>query len=74
MIDYGGGDNDDNNADDGYNGSPPFPIVNQSLDQELLKPFSLSKSNAFLTGGGETNDPTPDVKLLAWKWGKGEKG
>ena len=45
MIDYGGGDNDDNNAVDvasrDYNGSPPFPIVNQSLDQQLLQPFSL---------------------------------
>ena len=45
MIDYGGGDNEDNNTVGGtgldFNGSPPFPIVNQSLDQELLKPFSL---------------------------------
>ena len=50
--------------------SSPLPIVNQSLDQKLLQPFSLSPTLFWW----ETNDPTPDVKLLAWKWGKGEKG
>ena len=44
---HGGGDDDDddNDADgDGGddNGLLPFPIVNQSLDQELFQPFSPS--------------------------------
>ena len=47
---HGGGDDDDDDNDgdadcgDGGddNGLPPFPIVNQSLDQELFQPFSPS--------------------------------
>ena len=42
-----------------------LPIVNQSDDQEnqLLSTLSLSLSPTLFR---ETNDPTPDVKLLAW--------
>ena len=43
---------------------PLLPIVNQSDDQanQLLSTLSLSLQRF----SGETNDPTPDVKLLAW--------
>ena len=48
-----------------------LPIVNQSDDQtdQLLSTLSLSLSLQRFSG--ETNDPTPDVKLLAWN---GERG
>ena len=41
-----------------------LPIVNQSDDQENQLPSTLSLSLQRFSG--ETNDPTPDVKLLAW--------
>ena len=43
---------------------PLLPIVNQSDDQENQPLSTLSLSLQRFSG--ETNDPTPDVKLLAW--------
>ena len=75
---HGGGDDDDDDNDaDGNggdggddNGPPPLPNC-ESISRSGAVPtlFSLSPTLFW-----ETNDPTPDVKLLAWKWGKGEKG
>ena len=59
--------------DDGYGGMimvlPPPNCESISRSGAVPTLFSLSP-----TLFSETNDPTPDVKLLAWKWGKGEKG